>query len=172
MNKEKFIYAVVNGYDKFDKKYSGKAESFYKEENFGIRNSKEIARVKGLATEQRIKEFGGKENFVRWYYDQYFEVKAQGQEPRCKYCNVLEKECAAYFDKLVKKGVLKRKRGQHLEVERCDAFSNKYNDKNCVLICYLCNNAKSEFITEKEFCDTIAKGISDFWKMQKIQGRQ
>ena len=172
MNKEKFIYAVVNGYDKFDKEYSGEAKSFYKEENFGIRNSKEIARVNGLATEKRITEFGGKGNFVRWYYEQYFEVKAQGKEPRCKYCNVLEKDCADYFTKLVKNGVLKRKRGQHLEVERCDAVSNKYNPENCVLICYLCNNAKSEFISEKDFRNTIADGIRKFWEKQKIQEKQ
>jgi hypothetical protein len=31
------------------------------------------------------------------------------------------------------------------------------------LACYVCNNAKSDFITAKEF-EPIARGIHNFWK--------
>ena len=44
---------------------------------------------------------------------------------------------------------------------------NKYTKQNTDLACYICNNAKSDFISPKNF-KSIAYGINDFWKEQNI----
>jgi hypothetical protein len=43
----------------------------------------------------------------------------------------------------------KRPRGQSLEIERKE--DTKYNEENCELCCYWCNNAKSDIFSFNEF---------------------
>lgn len=206
MNKEKFIYAVINGDIEFNKEYKGEASSFYAEICYGIENRKEITRVRNLGKlircagfaeivnsqylpkEMDLTEFkkknideqqkilskaqiqetvesfikkceGGQKIFVEWYYDKYFAKKEQGYDPRCEYCGVIEKEC----------GLLKTKRGatrsKHLEIERIRP-NDAYNKDNCILACYVCNNAKSDFMSEDEFKKLIP-GIQAFWESQR-----
>ena len=40
---------------------------------------------------------------------------------------------------------------------------NLYRSDNCKLACYVCNNAKSDFISPKDF-KPIAEGINKFWQ--------
>ena len=43
------------------------------------------------------------------------------------------------------------KRAHNLEIERKDSISNIYNETNCVLACYFCNNDKSDYISSEEY---------------------
>ena len=52
--------------------------------------------------------------------------------------------------------------GMHLEIERKIA-NGKYEESNCALICYVCNNAKSDFMEWREF-EPLARNINEFWK--------
>ena len=42
------------------------------------------------------------------------------------------------------------------------APENKYSKDNCRLACYICNNAKSDFLSAESF-EPIARGINKFW---------
>lgn len=127
-----------------------------------------------LATKERIKNFGeqddkqkesaqfeSKEEFLKWYI----------KEPKeCCYCGIKEEYLTLYFNKnnnpqYYKDKVNKaRQRGKDLEVERIETLNpkNVYSKENCALACYICNNAKSDFLSPKSF-KPIAKGINEFW---------
>lgn len=127
-----------------------------------------------LATKERIKNFGeqddkqkesaqfeSKEEFLKWYI----------KEPKeCCYCGIKEEYLILYFNKnnnpqYYKDKVNKaRQRGKDLEVERIETLNpkNVYSKENCALACYICNNAKSDFLSPKSF-KPIAKGINEFW---------
>ena len=160
MDKDKFIYAVLFGDLAFKEQYGNQA-GFYAEKNFGIKNSEEIKRVRSLITPERIEGFGSKELFVSWYYDEYFAKKEQGIEPTCAYCGVTEKDCKKYLfeEKHTKRD---KTRSQHLEVERKEA-NGLYRQDNCILACYVCNNAKSDFMSLENFRPT-ARAINFFWR--------
>lgn len=76
---------------------------------------------------------------------------------KCFYCGSEEDKIRA----LVKAGKDKnpkgiyssqmRNRGLNLELERVDSKSNIYSKKNCVLVCYFCNNDKSNVITGEDY---------------------
>ncbi len=53
-----------------------------------------------------------------------------------------------------------------LEVDKENNFiSDKpYNKNNIKLLCYVCNNAKSNFINSYEDFKPISAGIKEFWK--------
>ena len=64
-----------------------------------------------------------------------------------------------------------RQRGKYLEIERivtAPKDKNKYTIQNTDLACYICNNAKSDFISPKNF-KPIACGINNFWNNQNIE---
>lgn len=112
-------------------------------------------RIKSLATADRIKGFGGRDEFLNWY---------NSQEKKCCYCGVEEGDLIKYFDKKINKQYKEaRPRGKFLEVERViTAPENKYSKNNCRLACYICNNAKSDFLSAHDF-KPIAEGINKFW---------
>lgn len=108
---------------------------------------KEMRRIRQLYRNKDEDEmdFPSFNTFYRWYIGKYEEQKGC-----CYYCGTDERLIAEFIDK--KKEFIKRpNRGKHLEVERKDAKSNKYNAKNCVLACYFCNNDKSDIFNEDEY---------------------
>lgn len=87
--------------------------------------------------------------FYRWYRIQY-----QRQEGKCYYCKTDERVISYLFQNKFQNR--KRKtRGKHLEIERRDAATNLYNEENCVLACYFCNNDKSDIFGEKEYLEYL-----------------
>ncbi len=126
-------------------------------------------------SQQKRKEFddcvkNGKKRFVEWYFE---EVPQQ-----CCYCGVSKNDVKSYFEEYnpnetgQTKKAYERGRGYYLEVERVRTDSEKtniYNSGNCALACYICNNAKSDFISPKDF-KSIAKGINEFW--QKVLAKE
>ncbi len=98
----------------------------------------------------------GQRHFFEWYRKQ----------PRvCHYCQTEEYKLEKLFDKETGNLGTKRGRGRTLELERRDALSNKYSIDNCVFACYLCNNHKSDLITEQDhikyFAPSIRKYLDD-----------
>lgn len=103
-----------------------------------------------------------------WKFDsmiKFYEFYQQ-LERKCCYCGIEEKQLTEYFNKTtIQSDSAKRKRGKVLELERvvtAPAEKNVYNKENCFLACYICNNAKSDFLSVKSF-KPIAKGINQFW---------
>lgn len=114
-------------------------------------------RINSLATADRIKGFGGRDEFLNWY---------NSQDKKCCYCGVEESDLIKYFDKEINEQYKwARPRGKFLEVERvitAPESENKYSKENCRLACYICNNAKSDFLSAESF-EPIARGINKFW---------
>jgi len=79
-----------------------------------------------------------RENFIKWYIN---ETK------QCYYCGCGEEEINKFYNSDKSK---RKKRGKRLEIERINP-NEDYEEKNCKLSCYWCNNAKSDTFTEHEF---------------------
>ena len=109
-------------------------------------------------------EFEDKEKFVDWYLK---------QERKCAYCGVEENICKDYFYDIIEEEQKKKMtrnytRGQILELDKIDNNSiNPYNPHNCKLICYVCNNAKSNICNSREEFEPIKEGIKKFWDVVK-----
>ena len=65
----------------------------------------------------------------------------------CHYCGIKEDEFTNIWGEYFYGGI---KRGRILEID-CKDNRRGYDDTNCVLACALCNMAKSDKFTEKEF---------------------
>lgn len=88
-------------------------------------------------------------SFYKWYKSQY-----QTQKGKCYYCETDEKIIALLFERKFQN----RKRitrGKHLEIERRDSTGNLYNEENCVLACYFCNNDKSDIFNEHDYLEYL-----------------
>lgn len=62
-------------------------------------------------------------------------------------------------------GIFYKARGKRLELDRKDNDKG-YTIENCVLACAICNNAKSNKFTDKEFIE-VGKVIKKIWKSRR-----
>lgn len=95
----------------------------------------------------------GKRRFFDWYEKQ----------PRvCGYCGIEEHKLKELFD--YQTGILgtQRGRGRSLELERKITNPNLYNEENCILACYVCNNHKSDLISEEDHLTYFAEKIREY----------
>lgn len=114
-------------------------------------------RASSLCTEQRKNGFENCENFKRWY---------NSHEKKCCYCGVKEEDLTQYFNAENCQTKDARQRGEYLEIERvvtAPPACNVYTPDNTKLACYICNNAKSDFLSAQSF-KPIARGINLFWQ--------
>ncbi len=102
----------------------------------------------------------GIEKFIKWYLN-----NIPKDQTTCEYCGVTQKKCREYLEQVATNGGNKRNRGKTLELERkhSDQGKNLYSEGNCIWICHVCNNAKSDFIRPEDF-KPIAQGINRFWQ--------
>ncbi|MBA7587177.1 hypothetical protein ES695_02990 [Candidatus Atribacteria bacterium 1244-E10-H5-B2] len=77
----------------------------------------------------------------------------------CHYCKIKEGDFIPIWGKFYKG------RGKILELERKDNEKG-YSEKNCVLACAICNNAKSNKFTCEEFKE-VGKAIKKIWLLRK-----
>lgn len=94
-----------------------------------------------------------KRGFFEWY---------QTQIRVCGYCGIEEEKLQELFDYDHPHLSTKRGRGRVLELERKDTDSNLYNEENCILACYVCNNHKSDLISEKDHRTFFAERIREY----------
>jgi len=80
-------------------------------------------------------------DFISWYEE-------QAKIGVCYYCKSTTDEIRRF--RLTHKSKRDKQRGGKLEVERKKA-DGSYSRSNCALICYYCNNAKSDIFSEAEF---------------------
>ena len=50
-----------------------------------------------------------------------------------------------------------------MQIERKNP-NGDYSADNCEFACVICNNAKSDMISETEFSDFFVPGIKEYWK--------
>jgi hypothetical protein len=131
------------------KEYSEYAKQLDNERKSEI---KIIRRVRSLYHNKKELEgfsFQNFNSFYKWYRTQY-----QIQEAKCYYCKTDEKVIAILFEKKFQNRK-RTTRGRHLEIERRDSTDNLYNEENCVLACYFCNNDKSDIFEEREYLEYL-----------------
>lgn len=86
------------------------------------------------------------------------ENNAQGIR-RCYYCGIEEAKSKAAFEKGL---VQSKKFTGTLHIDKKDPDKG-YNRDNCEFACALCNNAKSDIFTEKDFEKSLAPAIKKYW---------
>ena len=133
--------------------------------------SKECSPDKALQSDYNLNDLAdfkkacekGIRNFIKWYLK-----NIPTDETTCEYCGVTQKKCREYLERVATDyGGNKRNKGKTLELERKNSQKgqNIYQEDNCIWICHVCNNAKSDLFTEDKFKKTIARGIRDFWNL-------
>lgn len=122
---------------------------------------KEMRRIRQLYNNKQGEnfEFANFNEFYKWYLTQF-----EKQKGCCYYCKTEESVLTKLFEKKYT-SVKRPNRGKHLEVERRDSDSNKYNKTNCVLACYFCNNDKSDIFSENEYFEYL-KDRKQFFNKQ------
>jgi hypothetical protein len=127
--------------------------------NTGTLLREQIKRSNTLYHSKKNKpDFSGFEGITqRGFYEWYIE-----QNRTCYYCGIEEEKLSELFHP--DKGILKTKRGRGrvLELERVNADTNMYSKENCVFACYLCNNHKSDLISEAEHKAFFAPSIKAY----------
>jgi 5-methylcytosine-specific restriction endonuclease McrA len=100
-------------------------------------------------------------DFYSWYATQ----EERNGYKTCCYCGISEDKLEVYFNPNNEQYAQARQRGKYLEIERVKTSNgkNRYTDENMRLSCYICNNAKSDFLSAGDF-KPIAHGIHNFWK--------
>lgn len=93
--------------------------------------------------------------FIKWYVEQPNE---------CYFCKITETQSEQYYEHLIKteyRTLQASTRGKCLEVDKLNNTAG-YVDHNCKLVCYYCNNAKSDVFNEEQFhpiADVIGQKI-------------
>lgn len=101
--------------------------------------------------------FGTFQNFYEWYI----------KEPKkCCYCEITQDELKCLWKE--KHNLLSSKKfTEALHIERLDA-NKPYCKDNCRLACAVCNNAKSDMISEQDFRKCFVEGIKKFYNLSLI----
>ncbi|MEQ8237935.1 MAG: hypothetical protein RIA69_01915 [Cyclobacteriaceae bacterium] len=111
-----------------------------------------IRRIRSLYHNKKNLEGFSFESFNHFY--RWHRIQHQSQEGKCYYCKTDEKVIANLFEKKFQNRK-RTTRGKHLEIERRDTTDNLYNEENCVLACYFCNNDKSDIFEENEYLEYL-----------------
>lgn len=164
---KKFLFEAAMGYDYCKSCHKGSTMEEMLSE-YGLSYQKylpEITRIQRLCTynengNKKIR-FGNKKDFLEWYLKKW----SLDGSAVCEYCGISEKECNELLNTQ-----RKSTRGRHLEVERREPNLD-YDSTNCILACYVCNNTKSDFMSEEEF-RVLIPGIQAFWKSQRNKKKQ
>jgi len=117
----------------------------------------EIQNIRNKFTGKRKKDFD--DDFSK-FYDWY-----EKQDQKCGYCGISQGELYYLFReerKLPLNNAIKRSSGT-LEIERKDSAGNSYNEKNIILACPLCNNAKSNLIDEGNWADFFVEPMQKYY---------
>jgi hypothetical protein len=94
-------------------------------------------------------KFSNFKEFFDWF---------ENQEKECCYCKISQNNLEQLFNKEL---LVSKKFNGTLHIERFDS-KKPYSKLNCGLACAICNNAKSDFISKKDFKIFIASSISKF----------
>ena len=93
-----------------------------------------------------------------WGFPEFYEWYKERQDS-CHYCKSDPKSVSKFLKTRNNK---RTNRGARLEVDRLKDHIG-YKESNCVMACYICNNAKSDFLSENEAVE-LGKVIKSFIK--------
>ena len=105
-----------------------------------------------------IKKTWLKSKFIKWY-----EIK---KKKGCYYCKTPIGDLEFSYEKTKEVNKRSEQRGWSLEVDRKTPGDLNYNEGNCVLSCYWCNNAKTDVFNENEALE-IGKIMNKIIKNRK-----
>ena len=126
-----------------------------KENSIIIHEKEEIDRIrKNLFVGDR--QVGFDKNFNKFY--NWYITQKKKQNNCCYYCKISENDLKELFDKRILKS---KKFTATFHIERLDSEKN-YIAENMVFACSLCNNAKSDMISEKDFEDYFASPMYQY----------
>ena len=124
----------------------------------------QIARLPNYYSTNRIKLIGfeNTENFQNWYLE-----KLNNNECKCHYC----KTSILDIRRLINEQIISTRavrgdgsRGPNLEIDRMDPFG-EYNENNCVLSCYYCNNDKSNTFGYDIYLNVFGPARNNAWRI-------
>lgn len=95
--------------------------------------------------------------FLEWWYSNSDE---KGNN-HCYYCGIDEETSEKAFKSKILTSK-KRSFSGKLQIERKNP-ENGYNSHNCELACVLCNNAKSDMISDSDFITYFAPSFEKYW---------
>ena len=98
---------------------------------------------------ERKDDFGGFRAFYEWY---------SAQEPKCYYCGATQAQLEQLFDD---KLISSTKFNATLHIKQ-KTPKQGYKSTNRVLACALCNNAKSDMISDENFKAYFGKQMREF----------
>ena len=98
------------------------------------------------------------EEAKNWKFSDFYFWYIEKEKLGCHYCGLSKDVIGKFLNYQHAKGGHKRtNRGSSFEVDRKN-HKSKYQESDCVLVCYICNNAKSDFYEYDEFLE-IGKTI-------------
>lgn len=125
--------------------------------------------LKDTKNEEAIAELQEKyinNRFKKIFPIEKFEELINPDIKKCHYCKITEENIKLLIEKkkIYKKHIT---RGWTFEIDRLKP-NEEYYEKNCVLSCYWCNNAKTDEFDGDEF-KIIGKAIKKVWKKRLKQ---
>ena len=122
------------------------------------------SRLSSYYSSNKIKfaNFGSKESFIAWYLSQL-----KVNDCKCHYCktSILDIRRLLNNDLIGGRSVKGNGlRGPNFEVDRKNPFG-KYEESNCVLSCYYCNNDKSNTFDYETYLNIIGPVKGQAWKV-------
>jgi hypothetical protein len=128
-------------------------------EQFNLEQSSRVVSYYN-SNKQKLSGFVTKQRFIDWYlHELYFH------ENKCHYCETSILEIRMLLNANLVSGRRVRgagMRGANLEVDRKDPFG-EYNEVNCVLSCYYCNNDKSNTFDYEVYKHIIGPAKKSAW---------
>lgn len=114
-----------------------------------------------ITNKSKLAGFESKQRFIDWYlHELHFNQYG------CHYCGVKIYEIRNLIDRGIIRG---RKvsnggiRGLNFEIDRKNPF-DEYNERNCVLSCYYCNNDKSNTFDYEIYKEILGPARGLAWK--------
>lgn len=114
------------------------------------------------ANRVKLEGFAGKDRFIEWYLHELYI-----QENKCHYCNTSILDIRRLINSGIVTGRLVRGggiRGSNFEVDRKNPFG-AYEENNCVLSCYYCNNDKSNTFDYETYLNIIGPSKRAAWNL-------
>ena len=116
-----------------------------------VENHSDIQNIKQKCTAERKEGFNTIHNFYVWY---------KSQKNECGYCGTSADILKILFEN---EKLTSKKFTETLHIERKNP-NKPYSPTNCMLACSLCNNSKSDLISEKNYRKYFAGCMGKFLK--------
>jgi hypothetical protein len=110
----------------------------------------------------KLSGFKDKNEFQMWYFE-----NLEKNDFKCHYCDTSILQIRQLLNNELMRGRKVGKngnglRGPNFEIDKKNPFGS-YNEENCVLSCYYCNNDKSNTFDYKTYKDIVGPARKNVW---------